>query len=411
MWTFPRALGPTGGILLAALAAGLYPATADETHEAWRLFVTDQQEPRVTVIDPLKGQVLDSFATSGYVTHLVPSHSGETLFAVQMDHDVVHVLKSGITTTDHGDHSDIDTEAAELLPVTLTGARPIHVVAHDDSMVQFFDREGEARVFSETGLLKGDTSFEAVGATAPHHGIAVPMGDHFLVSVPNLDADTKPDALPPRLGLRVVDKKGEQVGDVATCSGLHGKAESAGIVAFGCTEGVLVVRPDGNNPPVVEMLAYGSDLPEGRVSQLLGGKAMQFFLGNYGADRLAVIDPASEDPYHLVDLPVRRVHFALDPQQVKMAYIFTEDGSLHALDVLSGQVVRSAQITEPYSRDGHWRDPRPRLAVMGDTIAVTDPNQQLVRLLDANSFEEKSTINVEGRPFNIVAIGGSGMRH
>ncbi len=412
MWKLPCAPGTTGGIVLAVLSVGLNPAAAaDESHEIWRLFVTDQQAPKVTVVDPSKGRTLGGFETSGYVTHLVPSQSGETMFAVQMDHDIVHVLKSGIAKTDHGGHADIDVEAAELLPVTLRGARPIHVVADGDSMVQYFDREGEARIFSETRLLKDDTTFETVRATAPHHGIAAPMGRYFLISEPNMDAETKPDALPPRLGLRIVDEDGKQVGDIATCTGLHGKAQSAGIVAFGCKEGVLTVRPDGDNPPKVDMLAYGPDLPEGRVGQLLGGKAMQFFIGNYGADKLVLIDPASETPFHLVELPVRRVDFALDPQRVKIAYVFTEDGQLHALDVLSGKIVRSVRITEPYSKDGHWRDPRPRLAVMGDIIAVTDPNQQLVRLLDAESFDEKSAIEVEGLPFNIVAIGGSGMQH
>jgi hypothetical protein len=152
-------------------------------------------------------------------------------------------------------------------------------------------------------------------------------------------------------------------------------------------------------------------MPEGRVSTILGGKAMQFFLGNYGDDKLALIDPSSDDPYRLVDLAVRSVHFQLDPARVKIAYVFTEDGKLHALDVLSGDIVRSAQITEPYSKDGHWRDPRPRIAVMGDLIAVTDPREQLVRLIDAESFEEARTINVEGLPFNVVAVGGSGLQH
>jgi hypothetical protein len=96
---------------------------------------------------------------------------------------------------------------------------------------------------------------------------------------------------------------------------------------------------------------------------------------------------------------------------VRLAYVFAEDGQLSALDVLSGEIVRSARITEPYSKDGHWRDPRPRLAVMGDRIAVTDPRQGLVRLVDAESFAEVGTIAVEGLPFNVAAIGGSGLQH
>ena len=182
-------------------------------------------------------------------------------------------------------------------------------------------------------------------------------------------------------------------------------------MAFGCKEGVIVASPDGSNPPNVTMLAYGDDMPKGRVGTLRGGKAMQFFLGNYGADKLVVIDPSSETPYKLVNLPVRHVHFVLDPALVDTGYVFTEDGYLHVLDVLKGEIVRSEKITAPYSKDGHWRDPRPRLAVMDDLIAVTDPREELVRLVDAESLDEVSTISVKGLPFNIAAVGGSGLEH
>ena len=393
-------------ILLASAAHG-----DDETRQAWRLFISDQEAARVTAVDPSDGTILATFPTTGYVTHLVASESGQTLAAVQMDHDVVNVIGSGIALSGHGDHSDIEVSQPALLPVALTGKRPVHAVMHDDLIVQFFDREGEARAYSEKGLLNGDTAYQAVKAVAPHHGVAVPMGDYFLISAPNTDADIKDGELPPRLGLSILDGNGDQVGETAPCTGLHGEASSAGIVAFGCAEGVLVAHSNGANPPKLEMLSYEDGMPEGRVAHLVGGKAMQFFLGDYGAEKLVLVDPSSESPYRVIDLPVRHVNFVLDHERVKTAYVFTEDGRLNALDVLRGEIVRSAQITDPYSKDGHWRDPRPRLAVMGDIIAVTDPREQVVRLIDAESFEETGTIAVEGLPFNIVAIGGSGLEH
>jgi zinc transport system substrate-binding protein len=36
----------------------------------------------------------------------------------------------------------------------------------------------------------------------------------------------------------------------------------------------------------------------------------------------------------------------------------TEDGSLHQIDVLDGKLSKTAKVTEPYSMDGHWNDPR-----------------------------------------------------
>lgn len=403
---------PSG--ILAGLLASVFavPAFAnDETQEAWRLFVTDQEAGRVTALDASDGEVLGVFPTVGYVTHLTASSSGRMLFAVQMDHDAVHVIDSGIHLSDHGDHSDIEISAPRLLPVDLPGPRPVHSVPHGDEMVQFYDRDGEGRVYHEGALFEGDTTHETFRARAPVHGVAVPMGSYMLMAEPDLTVETPPGDLPPRFGLAVLDEGNNAVGDTAVCTGLHGEASSAGVVAFGCAEGVLVAEPQGDAAPKLTMMAYGDGLPEGQVGTLLGGKAMQVFLGNYGENRVVVIDPAAENPFLLVDLPVRRVDFALDPVRSTTAYVFTEDGQIHALDMLSGALTRSTRITEPYSKDGHWRDPRPRLAVMGDEIAVTDPRAGVVRVLDAANFGELRQIPVDGLPFNVVAIGGAGLHH
>lgn len=398
--------------LLALLASfAVTPFAFAEDQETWRLFVTDQATGRITALDPEKAAPVATFNVKGYVTHLVASSSGRTLYAVQMDHDAVDVVDTGIALSDHGEHRDLDVTAPALLPVRLEGGRPVHVVPHGDRSLIFFDREGEARSVSEAALLKNDAHFDVIKASAPHHGVAVPMGGFTLISEPDLAVETKAGDLPPRLGLKVLDADGAQVGAVSPCTGLHGEGTSAGLVAFGCDEGVIVAHPRGDEAPEIAMLPYGEDLPKGRVGTLLAGKAMQFFLGNYGEDRVAIIDPDSKTPFRLVDLPVRRVDFALDPVRVKSAYIVTEDGKLSELDVLSGKIVRSVAMTEPYSKDGHWRDARPRLAVMDDTIALTDPRQQRVLLIDTGSFAVKGEIPVEGLPFNIVAVGGSGVHH
>ena len=400
----------SGAVLLPILGGSVAQA-ADETRHAWRLFVTDQNEGGVTVVDLEKKAIIDRFATTGYVTHLVPSESGKSIAAVQMDHDAVHMIDSGIKLFSHGDHSDIEINDAALLPVTITGKRPVHAVPDHGAFYVFFDGEGEARIFNEDRLISGKGDFKPVKAAAPHHGVVVPMGNYHLISEPNLEVETKPGSLPPRLGLKVLDQDGQLVGPIHTCTGLHGEASSAGVTAFGCEEGVIIALPNGDDAPTIKMLAYGTDMPSGRVGTLVGGKAMQFFLGNYGADKLVFIDWSEENPFQLINLPVRYVHFILDPIRVTTAYVFTEDGYLHAIDLLTGKITRSEQVTDPYSKDGHWRDPRPRLAIAGDIITITDPREQLVRLVDAKTFVNKGGIEVDGLPFNIVAIGGSGLSH
>ena len=105
------------------------------------------------------------------------------------------------------------------------------------------------------------------------------------------------------------------------------------------------------------------------------------------------------------------MHFAVDPIRAKFAYVFTEDGQLHQIDVVRGAITNSIKLTEPYSMDGHWSDPRPRVAVAGHRIIVTDPLKSALHLVDAESFQKAGELAVEGKPFNIVSVGGSGETH
>ncbi|MGD9739545.1 MAG: hypothetical protein AB7O56_08330 [Bauldia sp.] len=84
---------------------------------------------------------------------------------------------------------------------------------------------------------------------------------------------------------------------------------------------------------------------------------------------------------------------------------------LRRFDVLTGELDRALALTAAYSVDGNFADPRPRIAVAGETIVVTDPLAGVLRLVDAGTFEPAGEIAVEGVPFGIVAAGGEGATH
>lgn len=387
--------------MLTALGAG--GAHAEEA-EAWRLFVSDHAEPVVTIIDAISGKALDTVATKGPAT-LHRTSSGETVFAVQGAAGVVSVIASGIAFHDHGDHGDIDIEDAKLLDLGFDGNKPAHFVEQQGRIALFFDGEDSARVTTEKAVLDGEADVVSVPVGAPHHGVAVPYRSHAVVTVPNPeDASKRP------IGARIVGHDGVQVGAVHDCPGLHGSAGSGNLYALACDTGILVIK-SGSDAPGIEHLAYSDTLPEGSSSTLLGGRGLQYFLGNYGPQAVVLIDPDDADAFRLIELPTRRVHFAVDPIRAKFAYVFTEDGTLHQINVLSGTIGKSLKLTEPYSMDGHWSDPRPRIAVTGDEIAVTDPLKGVIHLVNAEAFEKSRDIAVDGKPFNIVAVGGSGAVH
>lgn len=381
-------------------------AIAADTTEAWRVFIADHQQPKVSVIDAATGETLDMFAITGPAS-LIRSESGRSVFAVQGDAGVVNAISSGISFEDHGDHGDIDVEAPKLLGVEIAGQKPSHFVEHDGQFAAFFDGEGVARVFRESDVLAGKLTIREVKAAAPHHGVVIPFRESDIVSEPNPDDSSKPP-----IGTKIVDGKGEPVGETVTCAGLHGEAVSGNLIVLGgCADGILVVKEKGG-APVIEPLPFTPGMKEGRVSTLVGGKGLQYFLGNFGPQTVSLIDPtADRDAFRLVELPTRRVHFAVDPIRPKFAYVFTEDGQLHQLDVVTGKLANSLKLTDPYSMDGHWNDPRPRIAVADDKIVVTDPLPGKLHLVDAASFAKAGEIAVEGKPYNIVAVGGSGESH
>lgn len=391
----------TAAALIFALATS---HAAAEEKTAWRLFVADHSAPVVRAIDAMTGNEIDSFTLKG-PARLYATSSARTIFAVQGDKDVVSAIASGIAFGDHGDHGDITIEPPRLLATEISGRKPVHFVEHKGEIAIFFDDEGLARIFEEKTALDEKPDVREVATPSPHHGIAATLGNHVLMTVPHPEKPA--DELP--IGIKVVDAAGTQTGGTYQCPDLHGEAVSGNLLAIACAEGLLVVRTEKDGPQV-KQLPYG-DLPPGKSTTLVGGRGLQYFLGNYGPDAVVLIDPDGSTPFRLIELPTRRVHFAVDPIRAKFAYVFTEDGKLHRIDVVSGALDGSIALTEPYSMDGHWNDPRPRIAVAGDRIVVTDPLRGMLHLIDATTFTKADEIAVEGKPFNIVAVGGSGEAH
>ena len=242
-----------------------------------------------------------------------------------------------------------------------------------------------------------------------HHGFVAPMGE-YIVSPVASEEPVAEDELPPRIGVGAFAADGTPIGRTHTCTDLHGEPFSGNFLVAGCAEGVIAHDIRGG-PDAFTMLPYPTNFPEDKIGTLLGAAAMQVFLGDYDGTSVVIVDPTTEPYFTRVELPFREVDFVLNPARPQHAYVFTEDGSLHRLNMLSAEIEESAQLTQPYSMDGHWRDPRPRLAVAGDRLIVTDPLDASLRVVDLDTLAEADRIAVEGTPYNVIAIGGSGLTH
>ncbi|EJN04540.1 zinc metallochaperone AztD [Phyllobacterium sp. YR531] len=389
-----------------AIATSMLTAPAlAEGKATWRLFVADQAAPIVRALDAKSGNLLETFKLNA-PAGLSRSDSGRLVFANERDAGQFSVISSGISIDDHGDHGDLKVEKPVLLNSKFTGKKPSHFVDHHGQIALFFDGDGVVKIVKESKVLVEKAEVREVKVASPHHGVAVAFGDNVLVSEPH---PTDPvEELP--IGVRIAGADNAVAGELYNCPDLHGEAASGSIVAIACKSGLLLVKSE-NDGLQIEHLDYSKSLPDGKSTTLVGGKGLQYFLGNYGPQAVVLIDPASEDAFRLIELPARRVHFAVDSVRPRFAYVFTEDGQLHQLDVVTGKIEKSLKLTEPYSMDGHWNLPRPRIAVAGDDIIVSDPLKSRLQVIDAASFEKARDISVEGTPYNVVAIGGSGEVH
>lgn len=406
-----RQLAYTTGLALILSGGALAQEEAHDHEDVtlYRVFVGDHADPRITAFDLDKPDNRWTFEINGQ-NRLYGVNDGAAVVAVQSDSDAVHFFNSGISLHAHGDHSDIEIADPAAVTETLTGPRPFHLIDHDGKVVINFDRGGYAAIVDAHELSHGELETARLPQARAHHGFAAPIGDLWVTSVAS-DAPVEGDAAPERIGLQPVNEDGTPAGEVATCTAIHGEAFSGAYLAAGCQEGVLTVTA-GVEGPVAEMLEYPAELPSGQsTGTLLGSKSMQVFLGNYGAKGVVVIDPVDEPHFRYIELPFRRIDFALDPANARFGYVLTEDGTLHQVDVLDAEVAKSAKVSEPYSMDRHWNDPRPRLAMAGDEIVMSDPKAGVVRRISKEGLAEVGTIDVEGVPYNIAVVGGSGKVH
>lgn len=375
-------------------------AHADEVATHWRLFVADKTEARVSVLDLTDESVAETFALAAPAS-LYAQADGSGVFAVQGSANVVTAIRSGIEIEDHGEHADLKVGDPELVTSTVEGERPVHLVEHGGDIAIFFDGSGKVALINGKAWQNDSPRPTEFDSGKAHHGVAVPWHGGAIISrrVPG------EEALPS--GFLVFDDKGDLVSDTELCADVHGEATSGDMLAFGCSDGVLVAS---GITPGFQLLAYPEDEGQ-RVGTLLGGKHMQYFLANYGARTVALIEPDAADPYRFVDLPFDRVHFVLDDARPRFAYILLANGVVHELDVVAGTLGRSVAVTDPYATDGEHSAAMPRLAVAGETLVVSDPAQGRLHLIDTASFTLAGAIDVGGVPSSVVAVGGSGTAH
>lgn len=133
-------------------------------------------------------------------------------------------------------------------------------------------------------------------------------------------------------------------------------AASEAFVAFGCTDGVLILEPHDDHWD-----ARTIERPEGSADDARTGTlaaAGDTLVGNLGSGALAVID-IEGGVATAVELPVDMRGFALAPDGASVV-VLTIDGQVHLIDPVTGTITTSTPVVDAFELpDGHGAAPIP----------------------------------------------------
>ncbi len=390
----------------AAIAIVLMLTTGASAAEkiAYRAIVADHANGKITIVDALSGRIIANYGVEG-PARLKPNETGRLVYVTQGAQNRVDVVDSGISVTGHGDHSDVDMKPPRMTSASIAGPRPSHVNMDGGRVAVFFDGDGQASVVSEEALISGKSKPSTVRTASPHHGLAAPLGAFMAVSIPH---PTDAKELP--IGIDLLDRSGKSIARSTDCPRLHGEARSGATSAFGCADGVLLLRMTRTGG-VFEKVPYVASLPAERsVRNMAGGKAAKSFLGDFGPDGMVLIDPVAK-AFNFIQLPSRRMAFTRDSVVGDFGYAITDDGRLHKINALTGSIVTSLAVTDRYSMEGGSAVARPRLSASGDRVVVTDPAKAQIHVIDTLKMQITHKVAVPGAPFDVVVVGAAGESH
>ncbi|WNG90025.1 zinc metallochaperone AztD [Mycobacterium sp. ITM-2016-00317] len=327
----------------------------------------------VLVVDADTLDQVADIPVEGFV-RLNPAANGRHVFVSQTDGFAV--LDMGTWTDAHGDHGHHYTAEPVMTDLRFGGDQPGHVVAHDGKVTLFSDGTGAAEVVDPHALLDGVAVAETRVTTTPHHGVAVAREDGtVVVSVGDDDG---------RTGLQILDATDSVIAADDRCPGLHGEAAAAaGVLTFGCEDGLLIVR--GN-----DIQKVASPDPYGRIGNQAGSDASTGVLGDYKTDpdaeierpqRFTLTDTAT-GTLRVVPLGTSYSFRSLDRGADGEAVILGTDGALHVFDPVSAQRIGHFGAVPAWTEPDEWQSPMPDLHVQDDVAYVSDPRARRLLAID-----------------------------
>lgn len=379
-----------------------------------RLLVSPYAEEEVVLFELDDGSELAHYPVTGAVSALQPSADFQYGLIVQRDANRVDALDSGLSREYHNDHWDYERVAPSFMDFTAEGVRPTHFTTGGNRSVVFFDGLGDSALPASVGVYtEQDLADNGAGLQLEldthQHGAARWLEGHLLVS--QRDPADDSTSLPDRVALyHPHDGELELEETFAeTCPGLHGSAQLEHRVAFGCTDGVLVIHWDGSDFTANKVT--NPDNMEGRIGSLYASETHDVMLGvasgnlyelDFGAGTMTAIDwrgGIEREPVAYA-FDAEGEHFlVLDASGDLTLLEAADDWHRHGpLEVVTGDLSALAEdqaLAMTVSHASHL-------------VYVTDPLENRILEVDLESETVAEALSLEFSPHKLAWLGFEG---
>ncbi len=362
-------------------------------------------EGRLVVTTASSAMVLDAETLDVVSEHPLPVNSktsasvasdGRHVFLRSRGQNMTWILDGGSWAESHGDHEDYYAQDPKLLNSVVAGNAPAHVVSAQGRTIVYHDGTGVAASFKESDLLRDSLGIQEFNAGAPHHGVAVPLGNRTLVS--RSSGGTLADSV------SVFDESGETLSTIEGCSELHGEGRIGKYALFGCQDGILVTDGASSSKityPITDGRRAGAFAsPENGAATIAGS----FYSAGKNPRSLVIADVA-KGTAGMVDLGVEYNAFVRGPGDDIV--VASADGNVRIINdqTLTEDKVFHATATS-LGTDGETRiNPFPGLAVAGDSAFVTNPALKELSSWNLKTSKVQKTVTLDEAPVSIVSVG------
>jgi len=353
----------------------------------------------VLVVDTSDSSVVADLPIEGY-SRLNPAGDGRHVLVSTTGGWAV--LDAGTYTMPHGDHTHSFVSDPQLSDVIIKGNEPGHVVYHAGRTSTWADGEGKATFFETDSLTGVDEADELHGlweyeAAAPHHGVAVPLGDRSaLVSVGTEEGRTGAQY--------VVD--GKVSAESNECPGLHGAEGLDDAAVAGCENGALILR-DGTFSKATAPDEYG------RIGNLRTAAGSPIAVGDYKTDPEGGIGLTQISLINTTDATLRTVDTGstytwrgLARGFDGSALVLGTDGALRVINPETGEVTRSIPVMSEWQVPEEWQTAHPAIAEHEGFVYVTDPATNTLHTVNYTKGEVVSSTTLPKTPIEIAVATG-----